>query len=64
MFETLAFRKNKKRQSSTFQEINTNAPEFQNDSEIESQNEKDIIYCSTRNCEENNTNNDVESKKR
>ncbi|XP_019883156.1 uncharacterized protein LOC105251502 [Camponotus floridanus] len=56
-------RKNKKRHSSTFQEINANTPEFQNDSEIESQNEKNIIYCSTRNCEENNTNNDVESKK-
>lgn len=61
MFKIFALRKDKKRQSSTFQEINMNVSEFQNDSAIEFQNKKDIIYCSTRNCEENN---EVESKKR
>lgn len=35
-----------------------------NVSEIESQNEKDAICDNTKNCEENNTRNDVKSKER
>lgn len=66
MFETFAFRKVKKRESSLFQETNINVSEIesQNDSEIEFQNEKDAIYCSPKNCEENDTSNDVESEER
>lgn len=58
-------RKGKKIESSTFQETNvsTSETEFQNDSEMESQNEKDVIYCSIKHYEKNNTSNDVESKK-